>query len=176
MSEMATKRSILEMVKSNGKAALPRQAEQENRQPEAETAKLARLISAYAPHDGSFELRVPGLHVSRMARINSDCFHTLRLPSLCIVVQGAKTVIVGQDVYEYDASRMMVFSVALPVASQVTRASQSEPYLGFKLDLDPHKIADLVLKVYPQGLPPVQERSAVYVAPLALRLLTLQFG
>ena len=35
-----------------------------------------------------------------------------------------------------------------------------------RLDLDPHKIAELVLKVYPHGLPPVQERSAVYIAPL----------
>lgn len=133
---------------------------------ETETAKLARLIAAYAPHDGSFELRIPGLHASRMSRTNSECFHTLRLPSLCIIVQGAKTVIVGQDVYEYDASRMIVFSVALPVASQVTQASHSLPYLGLRLDLDPHKIADLVLKVYPHGLPPVQERSAVYVTPI----------
>src|SRR6516225_1400504 len=65
----------------------------------------------------------------------------------CAFAQGAKTVIVGHEVYEYDASRMMVFSVALPVATQVTRASHSEPYLALKLDLDPHKIAELVLKV-----------------------------
>ena len=133
---------------------------------ETGAAKLARLIAAYAPHDGSFELRVPGLHASRMSHTNSECFHTLRLPSLCVIVQGAKTVIVGQDVYEYDASRMLVFSVALPVASQVTQASYSAPYLGFRLDLDPHKIADLVLKVYPHGLAQVQERRAVYVTPI----------
>jgi AraC-like DNA-binding protein len=138
---------------------------------ERDTTNLARLIAAYAPHDGRFELRVPGLHASRLSRVNSECFHTLRLPSLCIVAQGAKTVIVGQDVYEYDASRMIVFSVALPVASQVTQASQSAPYLGFKLDLDPGKIAELVLKIYPQGLPPVQERSAVYVAPIDLNIV-----
>jgi AraC-like DNA-binding protein len=126
-------------------------------------AKLSRLLAAYAPHDGSFELRIPGVHASRFSRSNTGCFHALRLPSLCIVAQGAKTTIVGQEVYEYDASRMIVFSVALPVASQITQASHSEPYLAFKLDLDPHKIAELVLKVYPQGLPPVQERSAVYI-------------
>ena len=134
---------------------------------EPDTTKLARLLAAYAPHDGSFELRIPGLHASRMSRVNGECFHTLRLPSLCFVAQGAKTVIVGQDLYEYDSSRLIVFSVALPVASQVTQASPSEPYLGFKLDLEPHKIAELVLKVYPYGLPPVQEkdRRAVYVSP-----------
>jgi AraC-like DNA-binding protein len=141
--------------------------------------KLARLLAAYAPHDGSFELRVPGLHASRFSRANTECFHAIRLPSLYIVAQGAKTTIVGQEVYEYDASRMIVFSVALPVASQITRASHSEPYLAFKLNLDPHKIAELVLKVYPHGLPPVQERRAVYVTPIdasvvnaATRLMT----
>jgi AraC-like DNA-binding protein len=129
-------------------------------------AKLARLLAAYAPHDGSFELRIPGVSASRFSRVNNECVHALRLPSLCIIAQGAKSVIVGHEVYEYDAARMIVFSVALPVAAQVTQASQSKPYLSLKLDLDPHKIAELVLKVYPHGLPPVQERSAVYIAPM----------
>jgi AraC-like DNA-binding protein len=130
-----------------------------------DVTKLARLICAYAPHDGTFELRIPGLHASRFSRINTECAHVLRLPSLCIVAQGAKAVIVGQQVYEYDASRMLVFSVALPIAAQITQASHSEPYLALRLDLDPHKITELVLKVYLNGLPPVQERSAVYVTP-----------
>jgi AraC-like DNA-binding protein len=130
-----------------------------------DTARLARLIAAYAPYDDSFELHIPGLHAGRMSRANTQCFHTLRLPSLCIAAQGAKTVIVGKDRYEYDASRMIVFSVALPITSQISGASPSEPYLSLRLDLDPRKIADLVLRVYPQGLPPVQKRRAVYVTP-----------
>ena len=66
----------------------------------------------------------------------------------------------GQEVYEYDASRMLIFSVDLPVTGPVTRASRSEPYLGFRLDIDPHKVAELVLKVYPHGLPRVRESRA----------------
>ena len=150
-------------MKTNAKIALPWRAEKVAGPNEPDTAELARLISAYAPHDGSFELRVPGLHASRFSRINNECVHALRVPSLCMVAQGAKTVIVGDEVFEYDASRMIVFSVALPVAAQITQASHSEPYLALKLDLDAHKIAELVLKVYPHGLPPVQERSAVYL-------------
>ena len=130
-----------------------------------ETARLARLIAAYAPHDGTFDLRIPGLSASRYSHVNKNCVHALRQPSLCIVAQGAKTVIVGHEFYEYDASRMIVFSVALPVAAQITQASASEPYLGLKLEIDPHKIADLVLKVFPRGLPPVDDRNAVYLAP-----------
>jgi AraC-like DNA-binding protein len=153
-------------VKSNVKTALAWRTRTLAKSNDPSTSTLARLIAAYAPHDGSFELAIPGLHASRFSRINKECVHALRVSSLCIVAQGAKTVIVGDDVYEYDASRMIVFSVALPVAAQITQASHSAPYLALKLDLDPHKIAELVLKVYPHGLPPVQERRAVYIAPV----------
>ena len=153
-------------MRTNGKTATPRLAHMLAGSDEPDTSKLAHLIAAYAPHDGTFELRVPGLHASRLSRTNKECVHALRLPCLSIIAQGAKTVIVGQEVYEYDPSRMLVYSVALPVAAQVTRASHSEPYLALRLDLEPHKIAELVLKVFPQGLPPEQERSAVYIAPV----------
>jgi len=153
-------------VSTNSKTASLRRVDKVAGSNEPDMAKLARCIAAYAPHDGSFDLRIPGLTASRSSRINTECAHALRLPSLCIIAQGAKTVIVGEEVYEYDASRMLVFSVALPVAAQVTQASYSEPYLALRLDLDPHKIAELVLKVYPHGVPPVQERRAVYVAPI----------
>ena len=150
----AGKGGILKDMKARGKSAKP------------ETAKLARLISAYAPHDGSFELRVPGLFASRYSRANKGCVHGLRLPCLSIIAQGAKTVIVGQQTYEYDPARMLVYSVALPVAAQITRASPAEPYLALRLDLEPQKIAELVLKVFPNGLPPVPERRAVYITAL----------
>ncbi len=137
-------------------------------QPGGEPAieKLACLISAYAPHDGSFDLSIPGVHAGRFSRINKECAHVLRVPSLCIVAQGAKTVIVGEEVYEYDSSRMIVFSVALPIAAQVTQASFAKPYLSLRLDLDAPRIAGLVLKVFPHGVPPAQERKAVYITPV----------
>jgi AraC-like DNA-binding protein len=163
---MIAKGSILEIVKTNGKVVSLRRVDKIAEPNEPELQKLGRLIAAYAPHDGSFELRIPGLHAIRLSRVNRECVHAVRLPSLCIAAQGAKTMIVGQDLYEYDPTRMIVFSVALPVAGQVTQASYSEPYLALKLDLDPHKIAELVLRVFPHGLPPAQERTAVYVTPV----------
>ncbi len=165
-----SQRGILEDVKANAKVVPLRRVSNNPSPAESGTANLARLLAACAPHDGTFELRIPGVHASRYSRINNECVHALRLPSLCILAQGAKSVIVGQEVYEYDASRMIVFSVALPVAAQVTQATQSKPYLSLKLDLDPRKIADLVLKVYPHGLPALPgvqniAKRAVYITP-----------
>src|SRR6267154_6324421 len=159
-----SKEAIFQGVRMQTRKAITRTISR-NAVNELESADLACRIAAYAPHDGTFDLSIPGLHVSRFSRINASCAHAIQLPALCLIVRGAKTVIVGDEVYEYDTSRMIVFSVALPVAAQVTRASQTEPYLSLRLDLDPHKIAELVLKVYPRGLPPAQERKAVYLAP-----------
>lgn len=126
-------------------------------------ARLAELIRAYAPYDGSHELRLRGVFAVRASKKNPELFHTVYKPSLCIVAQGSKAVLLGSEVYEYDALRMLVFSVELPVASQVIRASPGEPFLGLKLELEPHKIAELALKVYPHGLPPVRENRGVYI-------------
>src|SRR5579864_2020150 len=141
---MTPKGRIMETLRIANNIASPSRARNAVGPNEPDVAKLARLIYAYAPHDGTFDLRIPGLHASRFSRVHTDCVHAIQVPSLCIVARGAKTVIVGQEVYKYDASRMLVFSVALPVAAQVTQASHSEPYLALRLDLDPRKIAELV--------------------------------
>ncbi len=158
-------------MSSNGKTAtLPRTGKLHQPR-QTDTSRLASLIAAYAPHDGVFALRIPELHVSRASRTNRECVHALNLPCLSIIAQGAKTVIVGQEMFEYNPSRMLVYSVALPVAAQVTKASSAEPYFSLRLDLEPQKIAELVLKVFPSGVPPVQERSAVYIAPVDLSIV-----
>lgn len=129
----------------------------------AEIAALARLIAAYAPHDGRFDLPIPGVRVSRASRTNLEAVHAVQPPSLCIVAQGAKCVLLGREIYEYDPSRMLVYAVDVPVAAQVTRASRAEPYLGLTLDIDPRRIAGLVWRVHPHALPRSQGPRAVGV-------------
>jgi AraC-like DNA-binding protein len=128
-----------------------------------DVAKLARLIGTYAPHDGRFALGIPGVHAIRASRPNTELVHTMWQPGLCIVAQGTKRVMLGQHVYEYDESRILVSAVEVPVAAQVTRASRAEPYLCLRLDFDPQRITELVWKVYPHGVPQAQEVRAVYV-------------
>ena len=138
---------------------------------EPDMIRLASLIRAYAPHDGRFELRIPGVYAIRVSRTNPELIHALQQPALCIIAQGAKNILLGQEVYEYDASRMLVYSVDLPVAAQITKASPAEPYLSFKLDFNPAKIADLVPKVYPHGIPRAAESRGVFLGPIDLRIV-----
>jgi AraC-like DNA-binding protein len=130
---------------------------------EPDVRRLARLISAHAPYDGPFELPVPGMYAIRASRTTTEPHHAMHRPAVCIVAQGAKTMVLGPESYAYDPSRMLIVSVDLPVAAQITRASQAEPFLCFRLDLDPHRVAALALKVYPQGVPPAEATRAMYV-------------
>ena len=127
-------------------------------------SRLAGLLAAHAPSDGVFELAIPGVHAIRASQPNVEQLHGLQKAALCIIAQGAKTVVLGGDSYHYDPSHMMLFSVDLPVAGQVRRASVAEPYYCFRLDLDPVRIGELTRKVYPDGLPKVAESRAIFLA------------
>jgi len=129
----------------------------------SDLARLASLILAQAPFDGSFELRPSGLHVSRVSRARGETYHAIQRPALCLVAQGAKRVRLGEEVFEYDASRMLVYSVDVPISTQIMEASLDRPYLGLRLDLDPARIVDLTSRVFPLGIPKRGEGRAIAV-------------
>jgi AraC-like DNA-binding protein len=124
---------------------------------------LANLIATYAPHDGVIPLRLPGTYALRRSQMNSEPAYATLGPSLCLIAQGAKAVMLGDEVFEYDSARMLVFAVDLPVSAQVTRASRREPYLGFKLDLDPARVVELAARVFPRGVPKPADNRGLYV-------------
>jgi AraC-like DNA-binding protein len=62
-----------------------------------------------------------------------------------LIAQGAKSLALGDRVYEYRAGQYLVASLDLPVTGAFTEASATEPALGFGLALRPTAIASLLL-------------------------------
>jgi len=125
--------------------------------------RLANLVARYAPHDGAFPLRLPGTFVVRRSHMTTEPMYATMRPAVCIVAQGAKVVMVGRDVVEYDPAHVLVLAVDLPISSQVIRASRKEPYLGFILDLDPARVAELATRVFPHGVRKPSDVRGLYV-------------
>src|SRR4249919_1516229 len=125
--------------------------------------RFANLVARYAPHDGAFPLRLPATFVVRLSHMTTEPMYATMRPAVCIVAQGAKVVMVGRDVLEYDPAHVLVLAVDLPLSSQVIRASRKEPYLGFILDLDPAHVAELTTRVYPRGVPKASDARGLYV-------------
>ena len=125
--------------------------------------RLANRLAEYAPHDGAFQLRLPGMYAIRLSRMTTEASYATLGPALCVAAQGAKVVMLGREVVEYDPAQMLVFAVGLPISSQVTRASRKDPYLGFVLDLDPARVRELAARVYPGGVPKASDDRGLYV-------------
>jgi len=132
---------------------------------------LAERIERFTPHDGAFPLRFPGLSLYRISHATQELYHGVQNPGLCLVAQGAKRVLLEQELYEYDESRFLVYAVDVPVASRVVRATPDQPYLSLRLDLDPRRITELLAKVHPHGLPRTAEGRAISVAPVEPNLI-----
>lgn len=73
--------------------------------------------------------------------------HAVYRPSLCVVVQGAKTSMLGEHAYRYDAGKCLIASMEVPIRAEITRATPDRPYLAFSLALDPATISDLLLEL-----------------------------
>jgi len=127
--------------------------------------RLALVLERLAPYDGRFELRRPGVFALRWSRASHEPVLVTQRPALCLIAQGGKLTMLGNETFAYDAARMLVFSVDLPVTAQVTTASPKTPYLGFKLEFDPHRVAELAKRVYPEGSPAPAPTRGLYTGP-----------
>lgn len=105
---------------------------------------LAGLMARHCPDDGLYASVIPRVSLIRASR-PTDEIHAVQQPGLCIIAQGAKRVMLGDLVLEYDPAKYLVVSVDLPVIGQVTRATPEEPYLCLLLDLDLTTVTELVL-------------------------------
>lgn len=75
---------------------------------------LTKLIAALASYDGSVDLRGAGVHAIRLSQSNDEPIHCVQPSSLCIVAQGAKIVMIGEDTYAYEAGQMALYSIDVP--------------------------------------------------------------
>lgn len=132
---------------------------------QADLGHLAQLLARCAPHEGAFDLCVPGLRVVKATRTNQTSTHTMSLPGMCIVAQGGKRVSLAHRQFEYDESRMVVYAAEVPVQANIIKASKEEPFLCLVVQIDPQKLADLILKVFPDGMMKTPDTQAIYVGP-----------
>ena len=65
-------------------------------------------------------------------------------PSLVMVVQGAKQLLIGERAYAYDPDHLLINSLDVPARSQVLNASSDQPCLGLGLRLDMRVMAELI--------------------------------
>ncbi|HEY9665603.1 MAG TPA: AraC family transcriptional regulator [Coleofasciculaceae cyanobacterium] len=107
--------------------------------------ELAQLVTRHTDGKGN------GIHSTAIAQLEfmreSTAPTALRAvyePTLCIIVQGKKETLLGQETYRYGAAQYLVVTVDLPLSGNIVEATADKPYLCFKLSLDATGLWDII--------------------------------
>ncbi|MBD3642062.1 MAG: AraC family transcriptional regulator [Marinobacter sp.] len=106
---------------------------------------LARKIDLLTADSNRLDTDVQGLSLHRWEHPTEPTSYMLA-PSICLIGQGRKQVVVGEDTFVYDASHFLITSIDLPVVSRILEASPESPYLGLTMEIDLRTLSQLVLE------------------------------
>ncbi len=131
--------------------------------------ELQELLKRHAAQP-SCETVIPGLKLMRSDTVSSCMIAAVHSPLICIMVQGAKHVLIGETALEYRTGDFLISSVDLPVSAWITDASPEKPYLALALRFDPQLLASAWLDL-PNGVPTTGLHRAVAVSKCSPELL-----
>jgi hypothetical protein len=97
------------------------QAEREAELMQAHREELVERIGRAMREDGTIQ-PLQGLHLSRSS-LPLKPLHSVLKPSLCVIAQGSKEILLSDSRYRNDPSRYLLSTVELPRISQVLEAS-----------------------------------------------------
>lgn len=129
---------------------------------------IARTLRA-VPEDGTIE-PFPGFRLTRSAK-PFEGIHSVYKPCFCFVVQGRKKALLGEEVFQYDPGKYLIFTVDLPVIFQVEEASEENPYLGFVINLDSSLVASVMMELGVEVRKKDSGTKAIDVGSVDLNLL-----
>ena len=127
-------------------------AEDHTRRMQADREELAARIGKATPRDGRFEVQ-PGVFFNRLSTPRQPA-HGVVPPSFCVIAQGSKDILLGDERFHYDPSHYLITTLGLPLTGEVVEASSQRPYLGFRLVLDPTLVTSVLVEsgaVPPRG-------------------------
>ncbi len=128
----------------------------ENNSMEAVLEALAESIARWTDQGDQMETTIPGLSLYRRIEPTQPTSGMYE-PSICLIAQGAKRVVLGDDIYVYDAHHFLITSVDLPTVWQIMEASREKPCLGLVLKLDQREISQLMVDSH---LPPPRAQQS----------------
>jgi AraC-like DNA-binding protein len=131
----------------------------------ASMRELGGLIAKYSKGDGMHPTAVSGLHCIRLTEPHMELPHVYN-PCVCVIVQGAKQVLLGEEIYRYHPSQFLAVSVDLPLMGQVLEATPDKPYLCLAVDIDARQFADLISQTGDAGWSRGETARGLFVGDL----------
>lgn len=104
---------------------------------------LKALILKHALQEGKQRTSIGNLSLLKVTQ-KTELIHSIYEPSLIVIIQGSKIVILGDKTYHYGKYNYLVSSVNLPVQGQILEATEQEPYLCLQVTFNLEQISELL--------------------------------
>ncbi len=117
----------------------------ENNGMEVALEALGRSIARWTVKGDQLMTAIPGLSLFRQGEPTQPTSY-MQEPSICLIAQGVKRILLGEDTYVYDTHHFLITSLDLPTVVEVIKASRERPYLGLRLKLDLLEISQLMVE------------------------------
>jgi AraC-like DNA-binding protein len=112
--------------------------------------ELKDAVRAYttrhANGDGLALTPVPGLRMMCLDSPRGE-LHSIYRPLICLVLQGAKRMVVGNEERVFAAGQSVIVSADMPVVGQIVQAGRSEPYLAVAVELEAAILRELAAQL-----------------------------
>lgn len=108
--------------------------------------EMSAIIARYADSDGEFHTAISNLFFNRRTS-PSQPLHTAQWPCFALVTQGAKSLTLGDEVFDYGVGDYLVVSLDLPVVSRVTQATAKVPHMGLGMAIDSARLGEVLERV-----------------------------
>lgn len=128
------------------------------------------MIQATYAGDERIETAIDALRFYRISN-PTEMLATVYTPSICIIVQGAKKVGIGEELLGYDPTTYLLASVHMPAHVCVSEASPEQPYMGLTITFTMEQIFDVLKDLGPASKPQGSPKRGLYFGDMQLRIL-----
>jgi AraC-like DNA-binding protein len=128
--------------------------------------RIARTI-----HEDGVSQPLQGVHLGRLST-PLEKIHGVLEPSLCVIAQGSKEILLGDSRYRYDPFHYLLATIDLPTVGRVVEASRERPYLSLRLELPAALVSSIMVEAGHGASPgQIADVRAIDVSPLDANLL-----
>ncbi|GGE85457.1 AraC family transcriptional regulator [Sphingomonas prati] len=107
---------------------------------------------------------VPDTNVHMVRSFHHRDSHFVYQPSLCITLQGAKEILVGDETLRYGPMQCLIVSMDIPAHGRIVAASQDEPFVGIAIGFDVVMMREVLQELDSPPAPSASAGRSVFVA------------
>ncbi|MDD3597223.1 AraC family transcriptional regulator [Sulfuricurvum sp.] len=132
--------------------------------------ELKNIVQSKYSGDEYIPTDIDGLRIYRISN-PTEMLATVYEPSICVIIQGAKAVGLGDELHGYDPYSYLLSSIHMPARVRVAEASADQPYMGLTITFTMEQIFDVLKDLGSASKPLGKPKRGLYFGDMQLRLL-----